>query len=160
MHHKATKSSQRKSRSPPSRRRSRSPGGRQRRCQKPQPNEAQCSKGEGPAQPPGNKGSNVPAGATIPAKAKLKGQGRGAPCLKPCNGTASVKSDVDNDTNSALVVDRDTARCRLLHREMKTIEDLQAQAGTLKLISCRVRCQSQHQRTKTIASQKACHECA
>ena len=33
--------------------------------------------------------------------------------------TASVKSDVENDTNSALVVDRDTARCRLLHHKIK-----------------------------------------
>ena len=30
------------------------------------------------------------------------------------------------------------------------IEDLQAQAGTLKLISCRARCQSQHQRQSQV----------
>ena len=83
------------------------------------PMKRNAQKGEGPAQPPGNKGSNVPAGATIPAKAKLKGQGRGAPCLKPRNGTASVKSDVDNDTNSASVVGLGTARCRLLHHKIK-----------------------------------------
>ena len=35
------------------------------------------------------------------------------------NGTASVKTVVDNETNSASVVDLETARCRLLDHKIK-----------------------------------------
>ena len=68
---------------------------------------------------------------------------------------------VDNDTNSASVVDRIQHAAFYYTTKLKQrIEGLQAQAGTLKLISCRVYCQSQHLPRKTISSQKACHECA